>query len=365
MSGISNKALGADVMNAIDDLAELELRNRETGAVEAVRKVVGPELENLGLNGEREILRLLQTWRSLKDGAFSDESFAFTLDRFPSLRSLDQVSARERVESVAMEVRDIAANLHQAKARTSYLNGVIRPLADRWILRFRDERTDIDFDAFEAGRGRLLAMNIEGVEDVTAWADKAFRFFESHMVVSPQFRIQYGRLPGTVSISSERIYRQYWTTFCADNAERIFKYACSLHANPRTRFKGASGPIGQRFELQLGRFSAAAGAGSEPRVQSTTSEPPAQPEPSETIRVTLRSSIDPMVVATREWNEREAARADLAGWLLQFELLWGKHAQKPQITVEVITPTGTSNIALPAQPLEEAAKTLPGAVTRL
>lgn len=365
MSGITQSAFGADVMNAVDDLAELELRNRETGAIEAVRATVGLELENLGLNGEREILRMLQTWRSLRDSFLSDELFAFTLERFPSLRQLDIATARERITVIALAVREIAANLHQAKTRTSYINGVIRPLADSWILRFRDERTDINFEAFEAGRRGLLGLSIESAEDVNNWAEKAFRFFESHMVVSPQFRQLNGRLPGTVSVSSERIYRQYWLAFCTENAERIFQFACNLHANPSTRFKGGSMPIVQRMQLQVERPKHVIESQLRNTLTTTPDAPLAAPAPTETIRVTLRSSLDPMVVATREWHDRETARADLASWLLQFDLLWGKHAAKPQIGVEVTTPTGTSNIALPPQSLEVASQTLPGAIARL
>jgi hypothetical protein len=355
-----------------------EVRKLSDAMAEQVRPDL--ELRNAGVHAEqvfdvfkrirREVA--LMRYRALDEGSSTPREFAQRQDELV-VDLLFQVMitwgdfSREEVRDFYFRHLDffesLLSDLNHSRSKSTNVSAVFRPFKPRYL-----ESWSRELDLYPSDRVRFAIHELEEEiisteSELVRWLERVYNLFREAAVdkksINTEMKIMSApsgrtnrrdrRTDGMISEASERIYRQRWTTWCKENTETLLDYVNADQSHPEViRMKS---PTQKPFRPIDSFMQAAAPVSSQPRPRSL-----------QKLSLTLTSSTNESLTATRTWMGMDSALRDVTGWIELLPTIWGHEANQVSITYKVENESGESEIALPVMSLELATSRIPALI---
>lgn len=342
---------GLSVAVGIERLEREQYEANRKKYMSAVAKHSGHFEEKFGAALTREMLSdLAPLMRRNND----DDKAARIMKRYPELTSLGATKINELAEEVEDLLGQAQRDYFQARNRMTFATTVLRPLENKWLERWRLERQDFDYEIAGRKADALLETKISNEGDLWLWSRDVLEFFKEVGVYhgsGPSFEIKDGKRissgpskpMGTVGHMSSRIYLAAWNAlFEEDKGAQVLAYAKQAAESLRSRDIAMYGTR----EAPSIQFISAMSLPDAPTSALSV------PEDESGVQLSLVSSEDNQIRASKNWPRREIALLEAENWLRALAVLWGQSGKLVQATIENKSNSGKSEITLPAMPLE-------------
>jgi hypothetical protein len=354
--------IGRDLVALIQGTLESNSRKDQQEIREDLAKPAADLLKPFGLESRAvevfDVLRRYEVKFDSRDGgiqrerAVSEEFMSWGVPSF----------------SEANRLADALHDLYKDKPRSRFLNtrsitahvgAILRPFKRRYRDGWADAGiNNFDLEATVAEVERLNGMVVSNEAELLAWSKLVYALFLKVAVLGEDAykpgvsSEQKPRRPlGMISSTSERTYRQQWTSWIDENLKKLLSDA------PRMGSFEIPGS-GQSPDISFNQ--GVRDAVYDPYVYPNAPVQPLAPavtsaSPVNAVAVRLTDVSDASLSAERVWADRSVASRELGAWVANLVLFWGQ-ARTVTIHLEFASPAGDSKLTLPATMLEGSAE---------
>lgn len=332
---------GRYYVEAIDLLLDAELhrinQERDEQVVSAIKDLVQP----LGIDPRsRRLAGALRSIRTLRPGEDEERRLKVFKDRFVEFRLMGDAELSRLVVRLEERASDIDSTLYSARTRISTISTVMRPLATKWLERWREQLGDnFDYDGAAKRVNDLIQKDVTTDEQLSSWLQDVFDLFND-LVIFRKPREESLNPPkrpmGMVGEANLRIYVRNWAEWCQLNHENLKKRAQQL----------AEGQVGTAYLSSYRRPVDVRPDYVAPNVQSYQIQQQSTAQ-GLSYKVTVESTDAGAGEASRSWGSREAVLNEVADWLGIITSLWGESGTMVHVSITTTGPNGESSIRVP------------------
>jgi hypothetical protein len=341
---------GRHYVEAIDLLLDAELHRinleRDEQVVSVIRDLLSPYAVD---PRSRRLAGALRSIRTLKPGVDEDKRIQVFKERFVEFRAVGDAQLSELILALEEKVMSIDSALYSKRTRISTISTVMRPLATKWLERWREQRGGtFDYQSAVVRVNHLIQMQVETEQQFSAWLQDVFELF-NELVIFKKPREDSINMPkrpmGMVGESNLRIYVRNWSEWTEHNFADLMTRASQLadgkvdsaylssYRRPVDLPQGTPNMI-QGYEIQQ-PYSIPVNAFQSPS------------QPSKSFKVSVES-VDPNAgEASRSWPSAERLLTEVGDWLSTITALWGPSGAQIHVSITTTDLEGESSIRLP------------------
>lgn len=344
------KLTGAALADATEELA-IALLKKATEVRNTAFVIAGQQfLESFNIDPHSENLRNVLT-RIRGDG---DEELPHNIDILLSgLPELEQIPVEE-LERLAGGLSKAARAANRVvsiqRVNTSIVRAVLRPLFYDYPLQRLGIETGSD-SSFSIEISKQITAELEKQEvsssdEFESWSRKVFDLFQQTSVIEQTGNrsLNGTRMPGVVSALNLRRYTNVWFDFIRNNRDQIFELAKQSPdgAKPNNRLRTAGMPprsITRKFSSKGSGFTYTI-----PRITALK------------ISLTMESSSDSNIQASREWNSKEDFINQAPAWINGVNEIWNLVAAGFSLKVRITASSGEMSMSVKDKAVNEASE---------
>jgi hypothetical protein len=343
---------GSALADATEELASALLKKatevRNTAFVVAGQNF----LEPFSIDPHSENLRNVLT-RIRGDGDDDlPNNIDILLSGLPELANIPSGELERVATGLAKTARAANKLVSIQRVNTSIVRAVLRPLFyDYPLERLAIETGSGNSFSIEESKQRTAAlgeMEVSTPEEFESWSRSVFELFQSTSVIEQlgNRSLTGTRMPGVVSLMNLRRYTNVWFDFVSSNRDQIFELA-------------KISPDGNKLQNRL-RTTATTSRRIAPKYSSVSSDFTYTLPRLAALKIslTIASSVDKNIFASREWNSKTEFLQQAPGWITGVIDIWNLDRSGFILDLKITTASGDTSMTLKDRGLMDASEAL-------
>ena len=375
---------GRELITRIQSLVNVQTRAETRSIADEMAERVLPDLAQHG--AARFAENLFEFWRRVRRDQFTllgrerleqpaesahVKSTEFMIDVFEAAMTgwgdFDRHKVRDFYLTHLDFFEDQLRRFNQARSKATNILAVFRPFKDKYLSSWTKTLDMYPGDQVQTRATELESRTIETPEQLDAWMNDLYALFADAAVFKSAYaielkvsdntsrRLKIKSVPfGMISEASERIYRQRWANWFAENERELQllvqgeRKTSGLSDIPRQYFTSYQpGLMNSNGPLDLNAMSS--NHGQLPTIGTQV-----------TLQVT--SVANDALTAQRVWTTETIAAEEIGAWLTVLSTLWQVAGPDVVASLKFVNSGGESELNLPSMSFTDVKTMLPNLI---